>query len=151
MFSPRRSHNLINRIHKRSVRTVYNDTSSTFQELLQRNGSASIHHKNIQTLTTEVFKVVSNICLPVIKAFFDFRETRYNIRKFQIMRQQKVRTVRYGLKTPLYRAPHLWSLVPANLESLPNVNLFKSKTKYWECIEFHCRICKIYLKKLGYV
>ena len=40
-FSSRRSNNLINRIHKRSLRTVYNDASSTFQELLQRNRSVS--------------------------------------------------------------------------------------------------------------
>ena len=46
------------------------------------------------------------------------------------MRQQKVRTVRYGLETALHRAPQLCSLVPADLKSLPNVNLFKSKIKY---------------------
>ena len=80
MFSSRRSNNLINRIHKRSIRTVYDDSSSTFQELLQRNRSVSIHHKNIQTLTTAVPKVVNNICLPIMKTFFDFKENRYNIR-----------------------------------------------------------------------
>ena len=69
------------------LRTVHNDTSSTFQELLQRNRSVSIHHKNIQTLTTEVFKVVNNICSPIMKSFFDLRKNRYNIRKFQEMRQ----------------------------------------------------------------
>ena len=58
MFGSRRSNNLINQTHKRSLLTVYHDTSSTFQELLQRNGSVSIHHKNIQTLATEVLKVV---------------------------------------------------------------------------------------------
>ena len=51
------------------------------------------------------------------------------------MRQQEVRTVRYGLKTILYRAPQLWSLVPADLKTLPNVNLSKSKVKHWECSE----------------
>ena len=86
MFSSQRSNNLINRIHERSLRTVYNDTSSTFQELLQRNRTVSIHHKNIQTLTTEVFKAVNNICSPIMKTFFDFRENRYNFRKFQEMR-----------------------------------------------------------------
>ena len=86
MFSSRRSNNLINRIHERSLRTVYNDTSSTFQELLKRNRSVSIHHKNIQILTTEVFKVVNNTCPPIMKTFFDFRENRYSIRKFQEMR-----------------------------------------------------------------
>ena len=51
----------------------YNDTSSTFQELLQLNRSVSIHHENIQTLTTEVFKVVNNICPPIMKTIFGFR------------------------------------------------------------------------------
>ena len=81
MFSSRRSNNLINRIRERSLKTVYNDTSSTFQELLQRNRSVSIHHKNIQTLTTEMLQLVNNICPPIMKAFFNFRENRYNIRK----------------------------------------------------------------------
>ena len=101
MFSSRRSNNLINRIHESSLRTVYNDTRSTFQELLQRIRSVSIHHKNIQTLTTEVFKVVNNIGPPIMKKFFDFKENRYSIRKFQEIRQQKVRTIRYGLETAL--------------------------------------------------
>ena len=141
IFSSRRSNNLINRIHERSLRTVYNDTSSLFQ-LLQRNRSVSIHHKNIQTLTTEVFKVVNNICPPIMKTFCDFRENRYNIRKFQEMRQQKERTVRYGVETALYRAPQLWSLVPAYLKSLPDVNLFKSKIKHWECTECPCKLVR---------
>ena len=151
MFSSRRSNNLINRTHERSLRTVYNDTSSTFQELLQRNGSVSTHHKNIQTLATEVFKVVNNICPPIMKTFFDFWENKCIIRKFQERRQQKVRTVRYGLEKALYRAPQLWSLVPADLKSLPNVNLFKSKIKHWECTECPCKLCKTYLRNIGYV
>ena len=142
MFSSCRSNNLINRIHESSLRTVYNDTSSTFQELLQCKKSASIHNKNVQTLTTEVFKVVSSICPPIMKTFLDFRENRYSIRKFQEMRQQKVRTIRHGLETALYRAPRLWSLLPTYLKSLPNVNLIKSKINNWECTECPCKLCK---------
>ena len=116
MFSSRRSNILINQIHERSLKTVYNDTCSTFQELLQRNRSVCIHYKNIQILTIEVFQVVTNTFPPIMKTFFDFKENRYSIKKFQEMRQQTVRTVRYGLKTVLCRAPHLWSLVPTDLK-----------------------------------
>ena len=75
MFSSRRSNNLINRIHERSLTTVYDDTSSTFQELLQRNRSISIHHQNIQTLAMEVFKVVNKICPPIMKTFLILGKT----------------------------------------------------------------------------
>ena len=78
----------------------------------------------------EVLKVVNNFCPPIMKTFFDFRENRNNSRKFQEIRQQKIRAVRHGLETALYRAPQLWSLVPTDLKSLSNVNLFKSKIKH---------------------
>ena len=81
MFSSRRSYNFKNRIHERSLRTVYNDTSSTFQELLQRNRSVSIHHKNIKTLTTEVFKVVNSIGPPIMKTFFLFQGKQIQYQK----------------------------------------------------------------------
>ena len=67
------------------------------------------------------------------------------------MREQKVRTVRYGLETALYRAPQLWSFVPADLKSLPNVNLFISKIKHWDCTKYPCKLCKNYQKNVGYV
>ena len=63
------------------------------------------------------------------------------------MRQQKIRTVRYGLDTALYRAPQPWSLVPQDLKSLPNAYLIKSKITCWECTECPCKLCKTYLKK----
>ena len=91
---------------------------------------------------------MNNICPPVMETFFDFRESRCNIKNFQEMRQQKVRTIRYGIETAFYRAPQLWSLVSEDLNSLPNVNLFKSKMKYWKCTEFPCKLCKTYLKNM---
>ena len=36
--------------------------------------------------------------------------------------------------------------VPAELKSLPNINLFKSKIRHWECTEFPSKLCKNYLK-----
>ena len=151
MFSSRRFNNLINRIHERSLRTVYNDTSSKFREFLKRNRSVNIHHKYIQILTTVVFKLANTTCPPIMKTFYDFRENRYNIRKLQEMRQQKVRTVRYGLETALCCAPQLWSLVPTDLKSAPNFNQFESKIKHWECTECPCKVCRTYLRNIGYV
>ena len=43
----------INFLHERSLRIVYSDQSPTFEELLERDKTFSIHHKNIQSLATE--------------------------------------------------------------------------------------------------
>ena len=36
---------------------VYNDFSSSFSELLEKDKSVTIHHCNLQTLAYEIFKV----------------------------------------------------------------------------------------------
>ena len=57
MFCIREVNNRINHIHERSFR----DTGSTFQELLIRDGSVTIHHRNLQIFATEIFKLLNGI------------------------------------------------------------------------------------------
>ena len=115
MFSSRKAKNLTNRIHERFLRTVYNYTRNTFEELLQLSKSISVQH-NIQILITEVYKIVNVIFPPIIKRFFSFRENKY--RKFQEMK-------RYVLETALYRASQLRYIILSVMKSLPNTKLFK--------------------------
>ena len=49
--------NCINGLHKRVLSLVYNDFSLSFSELLEKDKSVTIHHRNLQTLAYEIFKV----------------------------------------------------------------------------------------------
>ena len=44
----------INRLHERCLWIVYNDKKSSFDELLVKDGSVSIHHQNMQKLAAEM-------------------------------------------------------------------------------------------------
>ena len=57
MFCSRKINNRINRIHERALRLAYNDYSITFENLLEKEGSLSIHHRNVHRLANEMFKV----------------------------------------------------------------------------------------------
>ena len=52
---------LINGLHKRALSLVYNDFSSSFSEFLEKDKSVTIHHRNLQTLAYEIFKVKKNM------------------------------------------------------------------------------------------
>ena len=47
----------INKLHQRALRLVYDDRQSKFEELLNIDKSVTIHHKNVQMLATELYKV----------------------------------------------------------------------------------------------
>ena len=56
MFHSRTLNNKINRLHKRALRIVYSDYKSSFRELLGKDKSFLIHHKNIKSLAIELYK-----------------------------------------------------------------------------------------------
>ena len=43
----RELNNKMNSIHDRALRNLYNDSKSIFEELLKKDNSASIHHRNL--------------------------------------------------------------------------------------------------------
>ena len=61
MFPSRGLNNKINRFHKRALRITYNDKSSSYGELLTKDRSVTIHHRNIRALAIEIYKVMQGI------------------------------------------------------------------------------------------
>ena len=61
MFHSRKLNNKINAINERALRIDYCDKHSTFQQLLEKDNSVSIHHRSFQVLMTEMFKVNMNL------------------------------------------------------------------------------------------
>ena len=50
IFHSRSLNNKINRLQERCLRIIYNDKRSTFEELLTKDKSVSVHHNNIYSL-----------------------------------------------------------------------------------------------------
>ena len=67
MFYSWTLNNHINRIHERALCLVYNDYENTFQTLLSRDKSFTVHDKNIQTLAIELFKVVKGMSPEIMR------------------------------------------------------------------------------------
>ena len=74
MLHSRELNNKINRIHERSLRSVYSDKTSTFQELLDKDNSVSVHHKNIQVLATEIYKTVNGLAPTIMNSVFEIKD-----------------------------------------------------------------------------
>ena len=60
MFHSREINNKINKLHERALRLVYSDHISTFDELLLKDESLTVHHRNLQKLAIEMYKIKHN-------------------------------------------------------------------------------------------
>ena len=88
---------MINKIHERALRLILNDHTSDFDTLLQINNDTCNHHRNIQTLMTEIYKI-NNLNSPIIDFMFERRNNTYNLRNSQEFATKRDRTVKMGLE-----------------------------------------------------
>ena len=151
MFHGRTLNNRINRLHERGLRLVYKNYALSFEELLRKDNSFTIHHRNLQKLATEMYKAHNDLSPSLVKSIFPKREIPYNLRNKNPFQVGNIRTVFNGTETISYRGPKIWGLVPNNIKNSKNLSEFKSKIRNWEPIGCTCRICKTFISGLGFI
>ena len=80
MFHSRTLNNRINRLHERALRLVYKEPTLTFEELLCKDNSFTIHHRNLRKLATEMYKIKNDLSPTLMKFIFPDRAISYNLR-----------------------------------------------------------------------
>ena len=99
MFHGRIVNQKINHLHERAVRIVCKDYISSFEDLLKRDKSVTIHHRNIQSLATELFKVKQNLSNSMLSNIFPTRSISYNLRSQTDFIRSNASTSQYGLNS----------------------------------------------------
>ena len=57
-----------------SIRIVYSDNQSTFEELLEKENTVSVHQRNLQFLATELYKVSNDLSADLMKDLFPLND-----------------------------------------------------------------------------
>ena len=140
----------INRIHERTLRIVYNDNNSSFDELLVKSGSVKIHHRNSQLLAIEIYKAFNNLSSSLMTELFQPNSINYNLRKCSTLTGHNIKTLSYGIKTVSYLGSKIWNLLPGEIKKCKSLDSFKQTIKSW-IPDFPCILCKQYVENLGFI
>ena len=80
MFFSRRANKRINKLHKGTLRLVYDDHETSFSDLLAKDGSFPAQHTSIQTLLFDMDKIKHNLSESCLKDLFSAVYGNYNRR-----------------------------------------------------------------------
>ena len=81
MCHSRENINKINGLHEECLRIICNDKQSSFNTLLEKDGSVSFHERNTKILATEMLKVSKNLVLPQMHDIFILKDQpQFNLR-----------------------------------------------------------------------
>ena len=130
---------------------MYNDKQSTFEELLERDKSVTIHHSNIRKLAIKTYKIKNNLSPEILNGVIGVIVSSYNLRSETIFKKRNVHTVRYGTETITFLAPKIWEIVPTECKNSSSIHEFMSKIKQWTPTDCPCRLCKRYISHVGFL
>ena len=124
------NNNKTKHLHERCLRLTYCDKISSYEELLEKDGSVYIHHRNIQSLAIEMYKVKNEIA-PMITAnmFTRMPENHYNFRHGSDFIVPFARTVYHDTESISYLGPKIWDIVPSELKKAQSLNSFKKSIR----------------------
>ena len=108
MFHSQTIINKSNRLHERAVRIVYSDFKSSFEGLLLKENSFSIHERNVQSFAIEIYKFVNGLSPSFLNNVF-----RKNISNSQYLRNHKElysRNPKTDMELKLFHIQHLKSV-----------------------------------------
>ena len=129
MFHSSSLNNNINSWHERALKITYGDRSSSFENLLKKDNSVSIDHRNIQALATEMFKAKDNIAPEIMKKLFAPKMSSYDLRNNDSFKRRRVNSVWHGTESVSDLGPKVWDLVPNEIQKSESLNGFKFKIK----------------------
>ena len=100
IFHSRRINNRINRLHERALRLAHNDYDASFQDLLIKDKSVTIHQRNLQVFAILLYKIINNEAPEIVrKMFYSDYQPHYNLRQNVEFQTVNIRTVRYGTES----------------------------------------------------
>ena len=147
MCQSRTLDNKINKLHERALRFVYDDRQSTFEKLLNIDKSVTTHHRNLQMLVTELYKVHYGLSPERMNNIFKKRDVTYNSRNNSTFETRNIKSVYCGSETISFLGPKIWELFPVTSKtekiltsSNQILNLGSLKTVHAVCASYILQI-----------
>ena len=131
MLCSRSYNKKINRLQERGLRLVYNDYESSFDVLLNKSKSLSIHRQNILKLMIEVSKFLNK---PSPDNLFDsmFTSKRRQDPLKNDLLVPSLKTVPKGKDSAKYLGAVTWNSIPSHIRQQDSLERFCDLIKKWK-------------------
>ena len=116
MFRDRSVNKKINKIHERALRIAHKDSCTSFEDLLKKAESVSIHQRNLKLLAAEIFKTQSNLNLSFMKQIFVQKDVPYHHRSCRNTFAPRPKTSGYGIESACFLGSGIWHAMPSYIK-----------------------------------
>ena len=124
----------------RALRVVYNDYTSTYEQLLAKANMDSLELQRQKTLICEIYKSVKNIGPRYMSDIF-IVQREHSRRGLQLL-ENRARTSAYGTHSVRIYGPKLWNSLDLNIKNSVSIDALKINLKSFTGVKCKCALCK---------
>ena len=108
---------MVNHLHQKALRIVYNKGVSLFEDLLKRCQSVSTYLRSIHLLGIELYRCRKNNFSHTMNGYFEKRNIIYNLQsQIDFITGQ----INNALKSLIYLEPKIWNIIPTDIRNSGN-------------------------------
>ena len=142
LFCNKGANKEIDHTHKRALWILYKDYESSFETLLARSGSNSIHIKNLQKLMTEIYKSMNHLNPSIVWEFHQEKPITYGLRLQNLCKLPTIKTFGFGLDSLSFLGSFLWNTLDDSIKQVTTLSRFKKRIKDWTADRCTRKICR---------
>ena len=94
MFCRKQDYLEVEKIHYKALTIVYN-SNECYEELLICNNEVSIHHGQLRSLATEIYKSLTGVNPEFMNNYFSIKEIPYSLRNGSVLKVPSTRSTYY--------------------------------------------------------
>ena len=138
LFCSKATNDLTNRTTKRAMRITYNsDNEEMFDALLQRDGTLTIHKKNLQKIIVEIYKTINHLNPPHMWDLLTKKAVEYDFRIKILYEHPPARSQRFGTNSLKFKGSLLWNSLSDVMKTAQSLAIFKQKNQILEWHSLH--------------
>ena len=134
-------------LHERCLRLIRSDKLSSSAEILEKDGSVSVHHRNIQSIVIETFETKHGQSPEIVTDIFTQITWQYKFVQNGDCRVPAVNTVYHGCGKGL----NIWEIVHVKIKETNSLNIFKKEIRQLAPQNCPCRLCKQFTSAVGFL
>ena len=141
-FSSSKSLQKMEKLQERALRFLYNDHTSSYNDLLSKSGKCTMLLSRQRTLCIEIFKTVKQLNPPFMQNIFKLRTSCYSLRNPNELAHVRPNQTTFGSNSLMAIGPQIWNGLPNELKSADNLKNFKNLIKNWNGPSCKCSACQ---------
>ena len=138
----KRNTNKLERLHYRALKFIYQDFSSSYDDLIERAGVSTLEMRRMRQLAIEVFKILagdrptymSNLVIP--------KNSKYSCRYSNLLEVPSVQSEKHGKNSFRFKSVKIWNSLPEHIRASTKFSNFKHLLFKWNGAKCRCSACK---------